>query len=146
MRAEAEAFFAACPQLAGYDARLPSTALAPTVRLVARAHLCKPTTPAAALSAMAGVSLGDVRAGYRFLQHDVDTRALVGSLFYPHRLRWAFAAATVTTAWAADPRAFQRLVAGEAVLSKTVEIHPEIGRASCGERVWIRVDAESSQK
>src|SRR6266536_736212 len=51
MRAEAEAFFAACPQLAGYDARLPSTALAPTVRLVARAHLCKPTTPAAALSA-----------------------------------------------------------------------------------------------
>jgi len=137
MRAETEAFFAACPELGAYDARLSSTALAPAVRLAVRAHLCEPTTAAAALSAMAGVSLGDVRAAYQFFQHDPDTHALVGSLFYPHRLRWTFAAAAVKV-WAADPLGFERLAAGEAVLSKTVEIHPSKGTCNyaCAMCLW----------
>jgi len=137
MRAEVEAFFAACPELGAYHARLSSTALAPAVRLAVRAHLCQPTTAATALATMAGVSLGDVRAAYRFLQHDPDTHALVGSLFYPHRLRWAFAAAAAR-AWTADLLGFERLVAGEAVLSKTVEIHPSKGTCNyaCAMCLW----------
>lgn len=58
-------------------------------------------------------------------------------MFYPHRLRYAFAVATLAE-WTAEPARVHRLLAGLPVLAKTVEIHPSKGTCTyrCAMCLW----------
>lgn len=95
------------------------------------AHLTSPVTPARELAGAHGVTVDDVRAAYRFCREDPAVADLVNSPYYPHRLRHRFAAAMIED-WRKDPHRVARLRRNEAVVSRTVEIHPT--RGSCNYR------------
>lgn len=98
---------------------------------VVRAHLDAPATPVEQLRRETGADLAAVRDAYTFVRADPQTAAFVRSPFYQHRLLAGVAADTVRQ-WTAQPDRLRRLLAGEPVLSSTVEIHPSIG--TCGYR------------
>ena len=101
------------------------------VRAALACHLAAPHTPAMTLIDHCGLDAEAVRDSYRFARTNPGLRRLVRSLYYPHRLRSAFAAATVAE-WLRRPEVPQRILARESVLSETMEIHPT--RGSCNYR------------
>ncbi|WP_327110309.1 radical SAM protein [Nocardia sp. NBC_01730] len=111
------------------------------VRAVLLCHLAEPSTPATRLAEDLGVSLDTVRAGYRACQGSAAVARLVNSLYYPHRMRWSFATATVQE-WQRVPERPERIRAHEPVLSETVEIHPTRGTCNyrCAMCLWSDQD------
>ncbi|MFI5540697.1 radical SAM protein [Nocardia sp. NPDC051900] len=101
------------------------------VRAAILRHLAEPSTPAAAVAAGVDTGLDTVRAAYRFCREAPAIRQLVDSMYYPHRLRWAFAAATVQQ-WRQAPERPGLIRARQPVLSDTVEIHPTRGTCNYG--------------
>ncbi|MEV3965956.1 radical SAM protein [Nocardia sp. NPDC050193] len=83
------------------------------------------------------VDLGMVRAAYRHCRSSTAVHELVSSNYYPHRLRWAAAASTITE-WRRSPDRPARIAAREPVMSETVEIHPTRGTCnySCAMCLW----------
>lgn len=130
-------FWNACPELAAHRERLGSEALPPEVLAAVLGHLADPSVPADELARRLGCSLSTVRRAYRWCQTSQAVEELVWSMFYPHRLRYGFATAAVRE-WAEEPGRFQRLLAGQPVLSRTVEIHPSKGTCnySCAMCLW----------
>ncbi|WP_290047485.1 radical SAM protein [Nocardia nova] len=94
-------------------------------------HLAAPHTPATTLADHLGLDIAAVRDIYRFGRTHPGLQQLVRSLYYPHRLRSAFAAATVAE-WLRRPEVPQRILAREPVLAETMEIHPT--RGTCNYR------------
>ncbi|PPJ18255.1 hypothetical protein C5F51_36350 [Nocardia nova] len=94
-------------------------------------HLAAPHTPAMTLAGHVGVDIAAVREAYRFVRTHPGLQQLVKSLYYPHRLRSAFAAATVAE-WLRRPEVPQRILGREPVLAETMEIHPT--RGTCNYR------------
>jgi MoaA/NifB/PqqE/SkfB family radical SAM enzyme len=130
-------FWTASPELAGFRERLTRENLPTEVLAALLRHLADPTVPALDLTRQTGCRLTVVRQAYRWCQTSRVVSELVTSPFYPHRLRCEFAAATVQE-WAEDPERFARLLAGQPVLSRTVEIHPSKGTCnySCVMCLW----------
>ncbi|MFF7941583.1 radical SAM protein [Nocardia gamkensis] len=117
-------------------ARLTETAISTApiddaVRAAILCHLAEPSTPAAAIATGLDGGLDTVRAAYRVCQEAPAISQLVSSAYYPHRLRWAFAAATVQQ-WRRAPERPARIRARQPVLSDTVEIHPTRGTCNYG--------------
>lgn len=121
--------------------RLDALGVAGPVRAAVLGHLADPTVPAQELARRIGGALGDVVAGYGVVREDPVIGELVGSLFYPHRLCWQVAAATVAE-WLVEPLRAARLLAGEPMLSSTVELHPSKGTSSyrCQMCLWSDQD------
>jgi len=130
-------FWNACPELAAFHQRLASEELPPEVLAALLGHLADPSVPAAALASRMGCFFSAVRQAYRWCQTSRIVSALVSSMFYPHRLRYGFATDAVRE-WAEEPERFERLLAGQPVLSRTVEIHPSKGTCnySCAMCLW----------
>jgi MoaA/NifB/PqqE/SkfB family radical SAM enzyme len=84
-----------------------------------------------------GASREEVSGAYAFARNDPAVQALVTSAFYHHRLRVAFAVDTVRE-WTAEPDRPRRILAGEPVLSRTVELHPSTGTCNyrCTMCLW----------
>ncbi len=130
-------FWNACPELAVFHERLASEELPSLVLTALVGHLADPSVPAAELARRTGCPLSVVRHAYHWCQTSRIVSDLASSAFYPYRLRYAFAAATVRE-WAQEPERFERLLAGQPVLSRTVEIHPSKGTCnySCAMCLW----------
>ncbi len=111
------------------------------VRAALACHLAAPHTPAAALAANAGLDLEAVREMYRFARTNHQLRQLIGSPYYPYRLRCTFAAATVAE-WQRRPEIPKRILAREPVLAETIEIHPTRGTCNykCRMCLWSDQD------
>jgi len=126
-----------CPELPAVTTALENSTAQHAVRGAALQHLADPTQPAAALAHAADATLDDVRDAYTLLRGDHAVTALTTSMFYPHRLKHRLAVRTVAE-WVADPSRFDRLLAGQPVLAKTVEIHPSIGTCNyrCAMCLW----------
>jgi MoaA/NifB/PqqE/SkfB family radical SAM enzyme len=126
-----------CPELAPVVAGLQSEGRRVAVCRAALGHLADPTMPAVELASDAGATLEDVPAAYGLLRGDRAVAALTASMFYPHRLKHRLAVRTVAE-WSAEPARFARLLAGEPVLSQTVEIHPSKGTCNyrCAMCLW----------
>lgn len=107
------------------------------VRAALLCHLAAPSTPAQQLASASGTDLDAVRATYHHCRTSQLVSQLIGSSFYPHRLRCAFAAATVQE-WQRVPDRPMRIQAREPVLSETVEIHPTRGTCNyrCAMCLW----------
>lgn len=121
-------------------ARLVTAATAGTsggLRAAILLHLATPSTPAARLAADLEVDLGMVRTAYHHCRTSTAVHELVGSNYYPHRLRWSAAASTITE-WRRSPDRPARIAAHEPVMSETVEIHPTRGTCnySCAMCLW----------
>jgi MoaA/NifB/PqqE/SkfB family radical SAM enzyme len=131
----------ACPEIADLIGRVPLSGLDKPIAQAAVRHLMEPTTTAANLAGTSGATVDQVRAVYRFLRADPAVQALVRSAFYPWRLAHRTGAAVVAE-WLADPDRPRRLIAGEPVLSSTVEIHPSIGTCAyqCAMCLWSDKD------
>ena len=108
-----------------------SDASADAVRGAVLCHLAAPSTPAQQLADTLGTDLDVVRSAYRHCRESQPVRRLIGSWFYPHRLRCAFAAATVQE-WRRVPDRPARILARQPALGETMEIHPT--RGSCNYR------------
>ncbi|WP_280312531.1 radical SAM/SPASM domain-containing protein [Nocardia abscessus] len=102
-----------------------------SVRAAVLCHLAQPSTLATALATGLDGGLDTVRAAYRVCREAPAISQLISSAYYPHRLRWAFAAATVQQ-WRRSPERPARIRARQAVLSDTVEIHPTRGTCNYG--------------
>jgi MoaA/NifB/PqqE/SkfB family radical SAM enzyme len=105
-------------------------------------QLSDPVLPVADLALRTRSSTDDVLAAYRAIRGDEEIAAFVCSLFYSHRLLWAAAAAT-TSDWMADPERPARLLAGEPVMSRTVELHASKG--TCGYRCTMCLWSDQDQ-
>ncbi|MEV6319904.1 radical SAM protein [Nocardia sp. NPDC051787] len=107
------------------------------VRAILLCHLAAPSTPATQLAEYLGASLDTVRAAYRACHGSPEITHLVNSAYYPHRIRWAFAAATVQE-WQRAPERPVRIRSGQPALSETVEIHPTRGTCNyrCAMCLW----------
>jgi MoaA/NifB/PqqE/SkfB family radical SAM enzyme len=127
----------ACPELPAVIASIESTGMSSAVSRAAMGHLADPTLPAVELASAACATLHDVRAAYSLLRGDRAVAALTASLFYPHRLKHRLAVRTVAE-WIAEPARLDRLLAGEPVLARTVEIHPSKGTCNyrCAMCLW----------
>ncbi len=139
---DAEAFFGPfSPELHKLRRQITTKGVARPVERAALTHLAAPMTPAAQLGGAVDATSAQVRAAYHFVRNDPAVRRFVSSLFYPHRLRTAFAARTVSE-WLEDPTRPKRLLAGEPVLSTTVELHPSRGTCSyrCAMCLWSDKD------
>jgi MoaA/NifB/PqqE/SkfB family radical SAM enzyme len=123
------------------DAHINAAPLTAEVQAALRCHLANPTLAASELAHQGGVSVPDVMAAYALVRTDDVVQAHVRSLLYANRLRTAFAAATVTD-WLCDPDRVRSLLAGEAVLSRTVELHPSKGTCTyrCSMCLWSDQD------
>jgi MoaA/NifB/PqqE/SkfB family radical SAM enzyme len=100
-------------------------------------HLAAPSTPAQQLADILGTDLDVVRSAYRHCRESQPVSRLIGSWFYPHRLRYAFAAATVQE-WRRVPDRPARILARQPVLGETMEIHPTRGTCNyrCAMCLW----------
>jgi hypothetical protein len=127
----------ACPELPAVIASIESAAASSAACRAAVGHLANPTRPAVELSSAADATLEDCRAAYSLLRSDQAVGALTASLFYPHRLKYRLAVRTVAE-WVAEPARLDRLLAGEPVLAKIVEIHPSRGTCNyrCAMCLW----------
>ncbi|WP_433714523.1 radical SAM protein [Nocardia sp. CA-084685] len=107
------------------------------IRAALVCHLAAPHTPATTLAVNAGLDIEEVREMYGFARTNHQLRELIGSLYYPHRLRCGFAAATVAE-WRRRPEIPQRILARKPVLAETVEVHPTRGTCnySCRMCLW----------
>ncbi|MGV9680960.1 radical SAM protein [Nocardia sp. NPDC003482] len=114
----------------------------PTFRTALACHLAAPHTPARALAAATGCDLDAVREVYRFARHDPAVARLVTSWFYPHRMRWAFAATTVEE-WRRRPDVPATIAAGRPVLGDTMEIHPTRGTCNYRCRMCLWSDQQT---
>ncbi|HEY3895547.1 MAG TPA: radical SAM protein [Pseudonocardiaceae bacterium] len=108
-----------------------SDAPAGAVRWAVLCHLAAPSTPAQQLADILGTDLDVVRSAYRHCRESQPVSRLIGSWFYPHRLRYAFAAATVQE-WRRVPDRPARILARQPVLGETMEIHPTRGTCNYG--------------
>ncbi|WP_327149521.1 radical SAM protein [Nocardia sp. NBC_01329] len=120
--------------------RLVSAATAGTsgsLQATILSHLATPSTAAVRLAADLEVDLGMVRAAYRHCRTSIAVHDLVNSNYYPHRLRWAAAASTITE-WQRNPDRPALIAAHEPAMSETVEIHPTRGTCnySCAMCLW----------
>ncbi|SNY76984.1 Radical SAM superfamily enzyme, MoaA/NifB/PqqE/SkfB family [Nocardia amikacinitolerans] len=114
----------------------------PAMRAALACHLAAPHTPAAVLAANSGVDLAAVMQVYHLARTSPPVRRLVGSSYYPHRLRWEFAAATVAE-WQRRPDIPRRILAREPVLAETMEIHPT--RGTCNYRCRMCLWSDQSE-
>ncbi len=126
-----------CPELPAVIAGIQRTAASIAACRAAVGQLADPTRRAVELASATGATLEDVRAAYSLLRSDQAVGALTASLFYPHRLTHRLAVRT-TAEWAAEPARLDRLLAGQPVLAKTVEIHPSRGTCNycCAMCLW----------
>ncbi len=92
----------------------------------AKLHLSDPSVSAVELSQITGMSIDDIRRLYRDMQVDPTIQAIVESPFYPRRLMTNFARSTVKD-WIADPEYANKLLLGETVMSRTLELHATKG-------------------
>lgn len=106
-------------------------------RMMVLCHLAAPTTPAVHLAEAVGGDLNAVRSAYHYCRDGRPVSQLVESLFYPYRLRWSFAAATVAE-WRRTPDRPARILAHEPAIADTVEIHPTRGTCNyrCAMCLW----------
>ncbi|MGW6697528.1 radical SAM protein [Nocardia sp. NPDC055049] len=114
----------------------------PGFRAVLTSHLTAPHTPATALAAASGVNLATVIEVYQHARTSPAVQRLVGSAFYPHRLRYGFASATVAE-WQRRPEIPDRIRAREPVLAETMEIHPT--RGTCPYRCKMCLWSDQSE-
>ncbi|MBX5489798.1 MAG: radical SAM protein [Chloroflexi bacterium] len=106
-------------------------------RTIIALHLLRPSIPARQLMEILQVSLAEVKAAYRRLQTDPDIAQYTASPYYARRLLYAFARDTVQD-WIADPAYPRRLLQGEPVASRVVEIHATPGSCQyrCAMCLW----------
>lgn len=114
----------------------------PAVRRALACHLAAPHTPAADLAADLGGDLEAVVAAYRFARSSGEVAALTGSWFYPHRMRWAFAATTVAE-WRRRPEVPAAILEHRPVLGDTMEIHPTRGTCNYRCRMCLWSDQQA---
>ncbi|WP_280357053.1 radical SAM protein [Nocardia otitidiscaviarum] len=101
------------------------------IRAAMTAHLAAPHTPAAHLATLLGLDLETVCSAYHTIRTNTRTPTLTRSLYYPHRIRWAFATATLNE-WNRRPEIPHRILTRQPVLAETMEIHPT--RGTCNYR------------
>lgn len=130
-------FFYAEDELGQLCAQAVSDAPADAVRVAMLCHLAAPSTPARQLADTLGADLDVVRTAYRHCRESQLVSRLIGSWFYPHRLRCAFAAATVQE-WQRVPDRPTRILARQPVFAETMEIHPTRGTCNyrCAMCLW----------
>ena len=114
----------------------------PAVREVLACHLAAPDLPAQNLATDLGGDLEVVRAAYRFARSSDQVAALTGSWFYPHRMRWAFAATTVAQ-WQHRPDIPTAITQRRPVLADTMEIHPTRGTCNYRCRMCLWSDQQT---
>jgi MoaA/NifB/PqqE/SkfB family radical SAM enzyme len=104
---------------------------------LAAAQLAEPLTPMRELAVRCQATIEQVRAAGLVLRDDPAVRQLIESIFYPHRLAVA-ACGAMAKEWLQQPSRLHRLLAGEPVMSRTVEIHPSLGTCafSCAMCLW----------
>ncbi|ATL71286.1 radical SAM protein [Nocardia terpenica] len=112
------------------------------VRAALACHLAAPHTAADQLAAMVGADVDSVCAAYRFARSSHAVARLVGSWFYPHRMRWAFAAGTVGE-WQRRPEIPAAIKARRPVLAETVEVHPTWGTCNYRCRMCLWSDQQT---
>ncbi|HLI27348.1 MAG TPA: radical SAM protein [Chloroflexota bacterium] len=114
-----------------------SAPLSPRQRAIVAAHLFQPTVSARQLMRTLQVGLAEVKAAYRWLQGAPAVHQYTTSPFYARRLLYAFARETIGD-WLADPAYARRLLQGEPVASRVVEIHATPGSCQyrCAMCLW----------
>lgn len=122
---------ACCSEVVEFLAPAPLEELKPSVAAAVIRHLGDPTITVAQVKRSQEMGDDEIRSAYAFIRQDPTIGAFVNSPYYHHRLRTAFAETTVRE-WIAEPDRPHRILAGETVVSKTVEIHPSKG--TCGYR------------
>jgi len=123
-----------------YLSSVPEFAIQSETRDLSQAtklHLTDPSITAAELSKTTGMSIDDIRNLYRNMQTDPATHSIVQSPFYPRRLMTNFARATVKN-WIEDPEYATKLLQGEPVMSRTLELHATKGSCdyTCTMCLW----------
>jgi MoaA/NifB/PqqE/SkfB family radical SAM enzyme len=121
-----DSYLGTVPEAAAYLGNIAE--LPEAVRLAGQLHLVDPSTPAAALAETSGLSPKEVEALYAGMQTDGLYQKLVTSPFYPRRMMHHMGASTQRD-WAADPEYAAKVLKGEAVAPRNLEVHAT--RGSC---------------
>jgi len=100
-------------------------------RAVALGHLADPRRSADELAQVMNVGVADVKVAYRFLQESEVARLISDSWFYPYRMYYDYASATLTDL-VASPAYFDKLLQQQPVFSRVLEIHPSRGTCDYG--------------
>jgi MoaA/NifB/PqqE/SkfB family radical SAM enzyme len=126
-----------CPALNDLIAAVRLDELGHPTGVLAAAQLAEPLTPLRELAARLQAPIEQVRLAARLLRDEPAAQQLVESIFYPHRLAVA-ACRALAEEWTTEPDRLRRLLAGEPVLSRTVEIHPSLGTCAfrCAMCLW----------
>ncbi len=126
-----------CPALNDLVAAVRLDELGEPTATLAAAQLAEPLTPLRELAALSRAPMQQAGLTARLLRDDPAAQQLVESIFYPHRLAVA-ACRALAEEWTTEPDRLRRLLAGEPVLSRTVEIHPSLGTCAfkCAMCLW----------
>lgn len=110
--------------------------LAPS-ELAVQLHLTDPSITATDLVAATGLTLDEVRELYRGMQLDEGLRSTTDSIYYPRRMMTKFAEATVSD-WAEDPEYADKLLSGQTVAARDLEVHATRGTCdyTCTMCLW----------
>ncbi len=127
-------YLASVPEAPPYSPS--SEGLAPT-ELATQLHLTDPSITAADLSTATGLSLGEVKNLYRSLQTYEEARRITESVHYPRKMMTKFAESTVRD-WAYDPGYADKLLRGETVAARDLEVHATRGTCdyTCTMCLW----------
>jgi MoaA/NifB/PqqE/SkfB family radical SAM enzyme len=116
---------------------IAKTAFSPAQQEVVLVHLANPSTPATGLTQLTGASLDEIRSVYQWMQNSSTIAAVTTSPFYSRRLMYQFASETVSD-WLSDPYRPKRILDGQPIVSRTVELHASLGgcQYSCTMCLW----------
>lgn len=100
-------------------------------------HLINPSLSARELSAETGLSLDDIKALYKDIRHDEVVQCITNSSFYPRKMMTRFARDTIKD-WSQDPDYGDKLLSGEPVASRILEVHATRGTCdyTCTMCLW----------
>lgn len=127
-------YLATVPEAQQYQP--PQEILAPS-ELATQLHLTDPSITATDLSVATGLTLDEIRGLYRSMQADEGMRGTVDSVYYPRRMMTKFAEATVRD-WAEDPEYADKLLSGQTVAARDLEVHATRGTCdyTCTMCLW----------
>lgn len=105
--------------------------------LATQLHLTDPSIIATDLSEATGLSLNEIKSLYLRLQTDEEAKRITGSVYYPRRMMTRFAESTLRD-WADDPDYADKLLRGETVAARDLEIHATRGTCdyTCTMCLW----------
>lgn len=105
--------------------------------LAIQLHLIDPSITATDLSSTTNLSLNEIKSLYSNMQEDGNIRRITSSIYYPRRMMTQFAEATIRD-WVDDPEYANKLLRGETVAARNLEVHATRGTCdyTCTMCLW----------